>query len=167
MCGVLQGRLSGTVGRVRGLVERGARHVGALAVRTAVVRRAVRAAANVRRPRVAGSGAGAVPDDRGGRSDLAVQAQPLRPGRGVPGEPGLQGRPRRQLRPVSVRTRLQGRRGVALPGARTLLRARADIQRAEGLREGVPVRRPRGHRQVSADTLPPGPGVLADRQANR
>lgn len=156
-----------------GLDEYGARAVGERAVRPVVRRpgdRPVRVVARVHRSQDGGGGGTASSTDgRGGRAatDGAVQAQPMRLGRGMPGKPRVpHGRWPRRVQPVPVRGRLQGRRGVALSIDRALVRARAHVQRAEGLREGVPVHGP-GLRTLPAAALRPGPGVLAGRPADR
>jgi len=93
-----------------------------------------------------------------------VQAEPLRTGLGVSGQPRLQDRPRVQA--VQMRGRVQGGRGVALPVARRLVRPHTNVQRAKGMRQDLPVHQ-EGHRKVPAGALLADTVLLASRQADR
>jgi len=93
-----------------------------------------------------------------------VQAEPVRPGLGLPGQPGLQDR--RRMQAVPMRGRVQGGRGVALSRDGRLVRPHTNVQRAKGLRQDLPVHQER-HRKVSASTLLADTVLLAGRQADR
>lgn len=166
-----------------GLDKLGAGAVGELTLRPAVARlRALRAARRFRRTRGTPAAVSPAPatrsrrcarrqvttcgggGDRPAGSDHAVQAEPVRPRLGVPGEPRVQDRPRVQA--VPVRARVQGRRGVAFSRAGRLVCTRAHVQRAQGLRQGVPVHQ-EGHREMSTGALLADAVLLAGWQAHR
>jgi len=83
---------------------------------------------------------------------------------GMPGQPGLQDRPRVQA--VPMRGRMQGGRGVTLSRAGRLVRPYTHVQRAKGLRQDLPVHQER-HRKVSAGALLADTVLLVGRQAYR
>jgi len=149
---------------VSGLDEHGhGGTVGERTVRAAIVRhRAVRVAQGVHGTRARGTAGPATDGRRAG--DGTVQTEPVRARVGVPGEPRLPDRARVQT--VPVRGRVQGGRAVALSGAGRLVRARTHVQRAKGLREGVPVHQ-KGYREVSASAVLAGTAVLVGRQTSR
>lgn len=93
-----------------------------------------------------------------------MQAEPLRTGLGVPGQPWLQDRP--WVQAVPMRGRMQGGRGVALPRAGRLVRPHTNVQRAKGMRQDLPVHQER-HRKVPAGALFADTVLLASRQAYR
>lgn len=158
---LVQGRLPGAVERVHGLDERGTGAVSQRSLRPTVSRlRSVRAAQGVRGAR----DAAAATADRRGAGDGAVQAEPVRGRRGVFGEPRLPDRAR--LQAIPVRGRLQGGRGVALPGAGGHVRQHTHVQRAKGLCQDMPVHQ-EGHREVSAGAVLAVAVLLADRQNDR
>lgn len=131
-----------------GLDELGAGAVGERPLRTAVTRlRALRTARSFRGTRGTPAATAATtarpPDgatahgDRLTGGDHPMQAESLRTGLGMPGQPWLQDRPGMQA--VPMRGRMQGGRGVALSSTGRLVRPHTDIQRAKGMRQDLPV----------------------------
>lgn len=157
--------MSGTTELVLGLDERGiAGTVGERTVRAVVARlRAVCVAERVHGTSVRGATAAAAAD-RSGAGDRTVQAETVRVGHGVLGEPRVSDR--ELVQAVPVRARVQSGRSVALSSAGRFVRTHTHIQRAEGLCKGVPVHQ-KGHRKVSASAVLAITVLLVGRQANR